>query len=185
VLSQAATSDLGAAPAGARFGVAAETSIGGDAIWWGASARACARLGALCLGGRAAVARADTTLEIDRALGIAPHLTRTLGGLSALASWPISAGRFWVAPSLGLGAAWLRSRATQAGVTSTSDDLLARGDAGAAVGATIGGGWSVALGLDASVALVVDGNDRRGTTTYIPAVPRGFLTTGIGVWYAP
>ena len=187
LLAQAATSapDGAAASAVVRIGAAAETTIGGDAFWWGASARACARFGALCLGGRAGVARAETTLEIDRALGIAPDLTRTLGGLSAFVAWPLSAGRFWLAPSLGLGAAWLRSRAFQAQVTSTSNDLLARGDAGAVVGVTLGRGWSVALALDASVALVIDGNDRRGTTTYIPAVPRGLLTTGVGVWYAP
>jgi hypothetical protein len=90
-----------------------------------------------------------------------------------------------VAPSLGLGAAWLRSRAMQAGVTSTADDVLARGEVGAAAGVTIGRGWSVGIGLGASVALVMRGDPRQATTTYIPAVPRGFLTTGVGVWYAP
>jgi hypothetical protein len=52
-------------------------------------------------------------------------------------------------------------------------------------GVTIGNGWSVALGLGASLALSVRGDPRQATTTYIPAVPRGFLTAGVGVWYAP
>jgi hypothetical protein len=169
----------------AQLGVAAETSVSSaDAIWWGGSATACARLGALCVGGRASISRSETTLEIDRTLGIAPDLARTLGGLSALVAWPVSAGRFWVAPSVGVGAAWFRSRATQAGVTSTSDDVLARGDAGAVTGVTIGRGWSVTLALGASVALVVHGDPRQGTTTYLPAVPRGFFTAGVGVGYA-
>src|SRR5262249_38713161 len=140
--------------------------------------------GALCVGARATVARAETTLEIDRSLGIAPDLQRTLGGVAALVSWPFSVGRFWVAPSLGLGGAWLRSRATQAQYTSTTNDVLARGEAGAVTGVTLGSGWSVALGLGGSVALALHGDDRQGTTTYVPAIPRGFLTAGVSVWYA-
>jgi len=173
-------------PRSARVGVAAETSLSPDAAFWrGAGASGCVSVRALCVGARAAVSRAETTLEIDRALGIAPDLTRTLGGLSAFGAWPIALGRFWVAPSLGLGAAWLHSHATQAGVTSTSDDVVARAEAGGQACLTLGKGLSIALGLGGSALLVVRGDDRQGTTTYIPAVPRGFLTAGASLWYAP
>jgi hypothetical protein len=183
----AASDDAGSSVrATAQLGVMGETSISPDgAVWWGAGASACARVRALCIGGRGSISRADTTLEISRALGIAPDLTRTLGGVSAFVAWPIPAGRFWVAPSLGLGAAWLHSNATQAGVTSTTDDVLGRAAAGALVGLTLGKSVSVAFGVGGSAALVLRGDDRATTTTYIPAVPRGLLTAGVGLWYAP
>jgi hypothetical protein len=169
-----------------RFGAQAEMSLSPDsALWWGAGASVCARVRAFCVGGRASVARAETTLEIRPALGIAPDLTRTLSGLSAFAAWTVSAGRFWVAPSLGLGAAWLYSKAAQAGVTSTTNDVLGLGAAGAVTGLTIGRGWSVALGLGGTAALALHGDSRAGTTTYVPTAPHAFFTAGAGVWYAP
>lgn len=171
---------------GIGVGVAAETSISSDeAVWWGAGASACVSIGALCLGGRATFARAETTLEINRALGIAPELTRTLGSISALIARPVSAGRLRFVPSLAVGTTWLRSRAEQAGVTSTTDDLLARGDLGAMTGVAIGRGWSVGVHLGGTLALVLSGDPRQATATYVPAVPRGFLIAGLGVWYAP
>jgi hypothetical protein len=178
--------DAAAPRVAVQIGAAAETSITSDtALWWGAGASICARVRALCVGARAGVARAETTLVIHPAVGIAPDLTRTLSGLSGLAAWPVSFGRFWLAPSLGLGAAWLHSLAAQDGVTSTTDDVLALAQAGAVTGLTIGKGWSVGLGLEGSAALALHGDARQATTTYIPTAPHAFLTAGAGVWYAP
>jgi hypothetical protein len=49
----------------------------------------------------------------------------------------------------------------------------------------VGKGWSVAVEIGASAGFVVHGDARQGTTTYIPAVPHAFFSTGVGVAYAP
>jgi len=179
----------GTAAAAAHIGLGAEVSFSSDdALWWGARATGCARLGALCLGVRAGFARTDTTRVYDWNPDTDVHsdLRRTQVDVSLLVAWSIRVGRLWAAPSLGLGGAWLRSRASLAQLSATTDDFLGRAEVGAAAGVTIHGGWSLAADLGGAVGAVLGGDGREGATaTYMPAAPRAFFRAGVGVWYAP
>ena len=175
----------GAPGAAAHIGIGPEMSLSSDdAIWWGGRATGCARVGALCVGVRAGLARTDATPAPG---GIAQSdLTRTLSDLSAMVAWSIRSGRLWAAPSLGLGGAWLRSRASLAPLSATTDDFLARAEVGATAGLTIRGGWSVAADVGGALAAVLGGYGREGAAAmYMPAAPRAFFRAGVGVWYAP
>lgn len=176
-----------AAGAAALFGLGAEMSFSSDdAIWWGGRATGCARIGALCVGGRAGFARTYQTPAPASQPTAGSDLTRTLTDVSALAAWSVRSGRLWATPSLALGGAWLRSRASLAPLSATTDDFLARAELGAAAGVTIRGGWSVAADLGGALEAALGSYGRVGATAvYMPAPARAFLRAGVGVWYAP
>lgn len=177
-----------AAGAAAHIGLGAEMSLStDDAVWWGGRATGCARISALCVGGRAGFARTYRTPALDSEPDTTgSELTRTLTDVSALVAWPIRSGRLWATPSLALGGAWLRSRAALAPWSVTTDDFLARAELGAAAGVTIRGGWSVAAELGGALAAALGSYGREGAAAvYMVGPPRALLRAGVGVWYAP
>ena len=99
--------ELPAAPperpaAAAHIGLGAEMSLSSDdSVWWGGRATACARVGALCVGGRAGFARTYRTPASDLDPTPGSDLTRTLTDVSALVAWSVRSGRLWATPSLG------------------------------------------------------------------------------------
>lgn len=74
-------------------------------VWAAAGLDACVRVGPLCVG-LEAIGRLDTA-----ASGASASIGSNRGGLDVLAqaSLPLRSGRFSLAPSLGLGAGWMRS----------------------------------------------------------------------------
>lgn len=94
------------------------------ASWLGGSFSGCAPVGPLCLG---AIVRAAGNLP---ATGVGTYVDERLAvDVLASVSWPLRRGRWVVAPTLGLGAGWLRHRATLAGSEPEVEDA-----AGSAVG---------------------------------------------------
>jgi hypothetical protein len=187
VLATAPPERAAAAGRPSRIGLGAEMSFSSDdAIWWGGRATGWAGVGALCVGGRAGFALTDTTPTLDFAYSGTPDLARSLFDLSALVAWPLSGGRLWATPSIGLGGAWLRSHASLAPWSATTHDFLARAELGATAGVRLGGGWSLAADLGGALAAALGNYGREGATaTYMRAPPWAFLRAGVGVWYTP
>jgi hypothetical protein len=171
----------------AHIGLGPEMSLSSDdSVWWGGRATGCARIGALCVGGRAGFARTYRTPASDLDATPGSDLTRTRTDVSALVAWSVRSGRLWATPSLALGGAWLHSRASLEPLSATTDDFLARAELGAAAGVTIRAGWSVAADLGGALEAALGSSGREGVTgMYMPAPARAFLRAGVGVWYAP
>jgi hypothetical protein len=171
----------------AHIGLGPEMSISSDdSVWWGGRATGCARIGVLCVGGRAGFARTYRTPASDSDPTPGSDLTRTLTDVSALVAWPVRSGRLWATPSLALGGAWLHSRASLAPLSATTDDFLVRAELGVAAGVTIRGAWSVAADLGGALGATLGSSGREGATAvYMPAPPRAFFRAGVGVWYGP
>ncbi|HVR63581.1 MAG TPA: hypothetical protein VMU50_16890 [Polyangia bacterium] len=139
--------------AGARLHlqVGPETSLASDGSWWyGAAVGACARVGPLCTG---AVLRSTRDADVSGA-SRTDSVERTNIDVLLTASWLLRARAVILAPTLAVGAGWLRTR-TEGGLLQdaivwmnrnlrTELSLQARWPVSArvALAAEIGGTWS-------------------------------------------
>ncbi len=102
---------LSGAPGAFRVATRGEVASATDgSVWYGGALSACGRVGLMCLGGRARIARDGGG---DGGGGLTGYLTRTRIDAGAAASLPLSRGAFTLAPAIGVGLYWTRSTANQ------------------------------------------------------------------------
>jgi hypothetical protein len=186
------TPTLAAAGGTAGFGVAilGEVSTASDgSVWYGGGAGACGRVGLICLGGRARIAR-----DAGNGSGVlAGSLSRTRIDGALTASVPLSRGAFTFAPALGVGLYWTRSTIdelaiqevqVQIPIDMAADDLAVGVEASLAAAYAVSAHWSLVAALGGVFANRVSTRaaewDRLST---VPTPPRGFVHLGTGLQY--
>jgi hypothetical protein len=176
-----------AAGAGPRLTASAEISSTGDgSTWYGGSASACVRVGAVCIGGRGRYAR--STGPVDEVAGAqlpGVELTRTTAGGLVVVALLLQHRRIAVLPTLGLGAAWMRTEAALAPLSASVDDAVLLADGAIAAEVSIAGGWSVLAEVGATWEPSLSASDRQGTAAFLPAPPSRSLRAGIGIGFSP
>lgn len=180
---------------GMRFTVTLlfEAGIDKDAAsWLGGSIFGCAPVGPICLG---ALVRGAANFP---ATGVGTYLDERLAvDVLASVSWPLRRGRWVVAPGLGLGAGWLRHRATP--VVTTESEV--EDDDDAAVVGSDGGmraelrllglvrlraGWMLTGSLALDSAFLDGPTAQLPTGTGLPVAPWLMLRGGVGLsWSTP
>jgi hypothetical protein len=175
--------------ASTAFHVAAlgEVSTASDgSVWYGGGAGACGRVGSICLGGRARIAR-----DAGNGSGVvAGSLSRTRIDGAVTASLPLSRGAFTFAPALGVGLYWTRSAINQLAIEEVpvqipvdmaADDLAVGVEASAAAAYAVSAHWSLVAALGGVFANRV--STRGGEWDVLPTPPRGFVHLGTGLQY--
>ena len=171
----------------ARLAASAELSSTGDGLtWYGGSASGCLELGVLCLGARGRYAR--STGPFDQVAG-APvpgaELTRATAGGLVFVALPLGRGRVTVLPTLGLGAAWMRTEAALAPLSASVDDAVLLAEGALAAEVSIARGWSVRAEVGATWEPSLTSSDRQGTAMFLPSPPSRSLGAGLGIGFSP
>lgn len=151
-----------------------------DSTWYGADARACRRVRALCLGGGARFAH--TSAALDPVLG--GDLTRMLVGAGGVVSLPLRHGRLAVLPALGFGAAWMYSAATLLTLAASADNLVLQVDGGLVATLELAQGWSLVGEVGATWEPSLTTASRQGRAMLLPLPPSTFLRGGLGVGFS-
>jgi hypothetical protein len=126
-----------------RFEGAVELARGSDdSSWYGGAATVCAQVGAVCGGGRLRVARNGDSAGASR------DRHRAAAELLMLAALPLTEGAVTLTPVLGLGLGWVH--------TEVASPALDFDDVPTDLGMRVEAGASVALALDAHVALAAE-----------------------------
>lgn len=180
---------------GTRFTVSLlfEAGIDKDAAsWLGGSLSGCAPVGPICLG---AIVRGAANFP---ATGVGTYLDERLAvDVLASVSWPLRRGRWVVAPGLGLGAGWLRHRASP--VATSESELEDTGDS-AVVGSEGGmraelrllamlrlrAGWMLTGSVALDSAFLDETTTQLPAGTGLPVAPWLMLRGGLGLsWSSP
>lgn len=169
------------------------TNLGGTALV-GAGATACARLGPLCVGGRARLGRGAevSTLRDFPTMFATVDLTRTAGDLMLVASLPLTWRRFVVTPLLGLGAGWGRTLGRPTGalaqirpdLSASRDDFAARAEAAAMAGLRLGTRWAIVTEIGTSVGRRVSGEPADPLAAPLEPLPPVMARVSMGIEYA-
>jgi len=157
-------------------------------VWYGGALAACGRVGLMCLGGRARIARDGGG---DGGGGLTGTLTRTRIDVGAAAAFPVSRGAFTLAPAIGVGLSWTRSTANQIPLeipvdilATVVDDYALGVDAGIGVAYAVGEHWAFVTELGALFASPVSSRGDDALWDWMPLPPRGFFHLGLGLQYA-
>jgi hypothetical protein len=156
-----------------RLLAAGEISRARDgSTWFGGAATGCARIGVVCLGGRARLLR-----DGGRTIFFAADLNRTSADLSAVAAATFSRGRLTVGPIVGVGVRVTRSNlvtpplAFSGGpLAFSADDYGFHGEAAAVVAVALARRWSVVAEIGGSAGILFE---KRGSYR-----PNTFLAFG-------
>jgi hypothetical protein len=170
-----------------RVAILGEVSTASDgSVWYGGGAGACGRVGAICLGGRARIAR-----DAGNGSGVlAGALSRTRIDGALTASLPVSWGAFAFTPALGVGLSWMRSTISQLAlqdipvqisIDRAADDLAVGVEASVAAAYAVSAHWSLVAALGGVFANRVSARD--GEWDILPTPPRGFVHLGTGLQY--
>jgi hypothetical protein len=163
------------------------SALGSDhSIWAGGGVAGCARLGAICVGGKARLMR-DTRLGGQTADAGA---FRTGADVLVTAGLPLAHGRLLLMPTVGIGAGWLRTFVSAEDVDSpaeTANTFGLRGEASVLAG--------VALAKHVMVALDLGGTFSPGArpepameqrfTSNLPGEPKATLLAALSCLWAP
>ena len=180
---------LSGAPEAFRVATRGEVATATDgSVWYGGALAACGRVGLMCLGGRARIARDGGG---DGGGGLTGSLTRTRIDASAAAALPLSRGR----------SRWRRRSAS--GCTGRArprteipleipveiladlvDDYALGVDAGIGAAYAIGAHWSFVTELGALFANPMSSRRDDSRWDFVPLPPRGFFHVGLGLQYA-
>jgi len=185
----AAPAPLSGAPAAFRVATRGEVATATDgSVWYGGALAACGRVGLMCLGGRARIARDGGG---DGGGGLTGYLTRTRIDVGAAASFPLSRGGFTLAPAIGVGLYWTRSTANELPLdipveilVDVVDDYALGVDAGIGAAYAVATHWSVVTELGALFANPVSSRGDDSRWDLLPLPPRGFFHVGLGLQYA-
>jgi len=177
---------MSGAPEAFRVATRGEVATATDgSVWYGGALAACGRIGLMCLGGRARIARDGGG---DGGGGLTGTLTRTRIDAGAAAALPLSRGAFTLAPAIGVGLYWTRSTVNQVPVEIPVeilvDDLALGVDAGIGAAYAVGEHWSVVTELGALFANPVSSRGDDPLLDFLPLPPRGFFHVGLGLQYA-
>jgi len=158
------------------------TTATDGSVWYGGALTACGRLGSICVGGRARIARN----EGDGGGGLSVTLTRSRIDAGAAALMPLSWGGFTFAPMIGVGLHWTRTAMTtnQIPVQMDTDDLALGVEGGLGAAFAVSANWSVVGevgGLFANSVSSREEGDPRWD--FLPGPPRGFVHLGGGLQY--
>jgi hypothetical protein len=174
----------GGAPAGFRVTTLGEVSTATDgSTWYGGALAACGRVGPICLGGRARIARGGG----DEGGGLPVSLARARTDAGAAVALPLSWGGFTAAPMIGVGLTWTRTTmaTSQVPVQMTSDDYALGVEAGVGLAFGVSAHWSLVGELG---GLLTRSLSRHGggdvLWDFLPAPPTGFVHVGAGLEYA-
>ena len=177
------------APEAFRVATRGEVATATDgSVWYGGALAACGRVGLMCLGGRARIARDGGG---DGGGGLTGTLTRTRIDAGAAAALPLSRGAFTLAPAIGVGLYWTRSTANQIPLdipveilVDVVDDFALGVDAGIGAAYAVGAHWSIVTELGALFANPVSSRRDDSRWDFVPLPPRGFFHVGLGLQYA-
>ena len=176
------------APAAFRVTTRGEIATATDgSVWYGGALAACGRVGLMCLGGRARIARDGGG---DGGGGLTGTLTRTRIDAGAAAALPLSRGAFTLAPAIGVGAVLdaldhqRASRESGRDPRDVVDDFALGVDAGIGAAYAVGAHWSVVTELGALFANPVSSRRDDSRWDFVPLPPRGFFHVGLGLQYA-
>jgi len=177
------------APEAFRVATRGEVATATDgSVWYGGALAACGRVGLMCLGGRARIARDGGG---DGGGGLTGTLTRTRIDASAAVALPLTRGAFTLAPAIGVGLYWTRSTANEipldipVEILADVVDAYALGvDAGLGAAYALGAHWSFVTELGALFANPVSSRDDDSRWDWMPLPPRGFFHVGLGLQYA-
>jgi hypothetical protein len=166
------------------IGLGELSSATDGSVWYGGGITACGRVGVLCVGGRARIAR-----DGDRGSGeLAGYVSRTRGDAGAVAILPLSRGSLSLAPMFGLGVSWMRSAIPIAPLEMTADDFSVAAEVGVGVARTLTQGWSVTAEVGGVVSAPLASRSSEETFSFLPVAlpvaPRGLLRVALGVQYA-
>ena len=146
-----------------------DVTIEADAsVWYGASATGCLRIGAVCAGGRARIARDGGIAGPSANAGGG---SRTASELLAAVALPVASPRLTVTPLLALGAAWTRTEAAPRADTDRLDDLGLRAEVALAAGLALGRRWSIGGEIGASVVALSATTAQQTASGDAPARP--------------
>jgi hypothetical protein len=179
----------GGAPATLRVTTHGELATATDgSVWYGGVLAACGRVGLMCLGGRARIARDGGG---DGGGGLTGTLTRTRIDAGVAVALPLSRGAFTLAPAIGVGLYWTRSTASEIPpeipveiVANVVDDFALGVDAGVGVAYAVAEHWSIVTELGALFANPVSSRGDGSRWDLVPRPPRGFFHVGLGLQYA-
>jgi hypothetical protein len=168
-----------------RLTAAAEVTEGTDgSVWFGGTVTGCARVGALCLGGRLRYARDDGVSGPDTQGG---DLTRTAFGALALVGLPLHAGAATVMPLVGVGIEQLHTALSPAGIENNPAVVDV-------VGLRVEGGASLLVAVSRTFSFVAEvnagtgrwlGSGRSASSEFSIDPPVGLVRAAIGCQYAP
>ncbi len=137
-----------------------------DSTWYGGAATICRRLGPVCVGARARVAR-DTGKPL-----FTGELNRTALDGAIAAGTGLVRGRLTLAPMLAIGARWTRSALTGVPVSISTDDLGLHAEAAAVVAVSLSRRWSVMAEIGGAAGLLSSrGSSRPSFFTLTGVVP--------------
>ena len=177
---------IAGAPEAFRVTTRGEIATATDgSVWYGGALAACGRVGLMCLGGRARIARDGG--GGDGGGGLTGYLTRTRMDAGAAAALPLSRGAFTLTPAIGVGLYWTRSTINELQVVEFLVDDFALGlDAGIGAAYAVGKHWSFVTELGALFANPVSSRDGDDDSRWdwMPMPPRGFFHVGLGLQYA-
>jgi hypothetical protein len=176
-----------AAPAAFRVMTLGEIMTGTDgSLWYGGALAACGRIGSICLGGRARIARDGG----DGGGGLPGTLTRSRIDAGAVAFLPLSRGAFTFSPMLGLGMVWTRSALNamlwepSSMLEMSTDDLSLGAEAGLTVARTVTQHLSVVGELGGIFSRPVSSRGMERPAAFLPLPPDGLVRVAIGLQYA-
>ena len=161
-----------------HFLAGAETSLASDGSWWyGANLAACVRVGALCLG---AGVRSIRDTDLGGATGTDSVERTNIDGL-VTASWLMRAGAVILAPTVAVGAGWLRTR-TEGGLP---ENAIVRNDRNLRTELSLLARWPIsprvalAAELGASWSPWARSNEQLEQRALLPGEPAGRLRLGL------
>jgi len=185
-----------AAPAAFRVMTLGEISTASDgSVWYGGALAACGRVGSICLGGRARIARDGG----GGGGGLPVTFARARMDAGAAAVLPLSLGAFTFTPTIAVGIAWLRStmnaNESQIPIQQIQMGQMVVDDLALGLEAGVGAAWAVSAhwslvgelgGLYASPVSSRGGGGGGGDVPwdFMPRPPRGFVHVGLGLGYA-